>query len=70
VASTTLRIDDAYWFSSGYGLVAGDAIRVGLLPATITQIDLAANTLTLDRPVSAKKGDPVTLDGFTDVGVK
>jgi len=70
VASTTLRIDDAYWFSSGYGLVAGDAIRVGLLPATITRIDLAANTLTLDRPVSAKKGDPVTLDGFTDVGVK
>jgi len=70
VASTTLSVDDAYWFSSGYGLVPGDTLRIGAaVTATITGIDLATGVLTLDAPVTARAGDPVTLERFTDIGI-
>lgn len=68
--STALHVDDAHWFSAGYGLVAGDVIRVGTSTARITAIDVADGLLTLDGPVTAKAGDPVTLDGLKDIGVR
>jgi hypothetical protein len=70
-ASTTLSLDDAHWFSTGYGLVAGDTIRIGSrVTATVVGIDVAAGVVTLDAQLTARAGDPVTLDGFTDIGVK
>ncbi len=68
-AGKSLAVDDALWFSDGFGLVGGDTIRVGLVTAKVLSRDVATNTLTLDTPVTAKLGDEVQLEGVADVGV-
>ncbi len=71
VQSTTLQVDDALWFSAGFGVTTGDVLRIGAtVTARVTARDVDARTLTLDRPVTVSVGDPVTLDGVpADVGV-
>lgn len=58
--STTLTLDNARWFSDGFGTPAvGDSIHVvGMTPSTVREVvgvNYAANTVTLD--VSSSWGD-------------
>ncbi len=51
-------VEDARYFSDGFGLAAGDQIMVGKNnPAVITSVDYAGNTITLDRDISWNKAD-------------
>jgi len=57
-----IRVKDARFFFDGYGIVAGDQIIVGNNSAVaITAIDYATNTITVDRSISWKSNDSVTL---------
>ena len=61
VSSTSLVVADARYFSDGYGVVAGDLVQVGSNPPVrVVQVDLAANTLTLEGAVSWSVGDGVS----------
>ena len=61
--STTLTVDDAYFFSDGFGIIEGDLIRIGTADTVrILSINYSANTLTISEPRSWHTGDGVTLD--------
>jgi hypothetical protein len=61
IASTSLVVADARYFSDGYGMVPGDLVQVGSnTPVRITEVDLASNTLTLEEPLSWSPGDGVS----------
>jgi hypothetical protein len=53
-----VTVADARYFSDGYGITAGDVIRVGGNTATITRV--SDNTLTLDRSINWSFGDKVS----------
>lgn len=57
----TLKVDDAYYFSAGLGLVDGDVIQINGQRAAIESIDYSTGTLTLARTISWKQGDAVNL---------
>lgn len=60
--STSLLVDDARYFSDGWGLVPGDFIIINGGPALqITNADLLSNTLTLSAPGTWNDGDPVSI---------
>jgi parallel beta-helix repeat protein len=56
----TISLGDARYFSDGYGLVVGDAVRIGAVQAVIVKVDLTANTITVDREVRWNQGDAVS----------
>lgn len=61
-ATTTIPVDDPYFFTDGYGMVAGDVIRVGNNPAvSITSVNTNEGTLTVSSPLTFATGDPVDL---------
>ena len=50
-ASTSLAVDDAYFFCNGFGRVEGDLIVIGTAaPVRILSIDYSRNVLSLDGP--------------------
>ena len=51
---TILKVANAGFFFDGFGITAGDTIRVGSETATIKSIDRATNELTLAQTVSWK----------------
>lgn len=54
-------VEDARYFTDGFGLAAGDLILVGRsAPATIMGVDYASNSITLDKDLSWNKGDGVS----------
>jgi hypothetical protein len=56
-SSTTLTVEDAYFFCDGYGAVEGDEIRIGTGdPVRISTIDYDHNTITLGAPRSWQAG--------------
>ncbi len=56
-------VEDAGYFSDGWGITAGDAVKIGgNTPATIRRIDYAMNKITVNSLVSWQTGDPVSLD--------
>lgn len=58
----TVRVDDAGWFSDGFGVTSGDLVQIGkAAPVRVTQVDYQANTLVLDSSVSWSAGSTVTL---------
>ena len=60
---TSVPVHDAGYFSDGWGISAGDLIRVGAsLPARISHIDYAKNVIEVDRPLTWSTNDPVQLD--------
>lgn len=60
--SRTLKVGDARFFCDGYGVSAGDAIRIGdHAPVRIVAIDYASHTLTLDTAVTWASGAGVSL---------
>jgi parallel beta-helix repeat protein len=60
---------DASYFTDGYGLVSGDQVKVGANPAILVLgVDYANKTLTLERAISWKRGDPVYWGDFVGHG--
>lgn len=59
--SRFLAVDDARYFSAGFGLVPGDLVQVGNQPPVrVEQVDLATHTLTLETPLSWAAGEEVS----------
>lgn len=62
-ATTTIPVEDPYYFIDGYGLIDGDMIRVGSNDAVmVTNVDFDTKILTVATPISFNKGDFVSLD--------
>jgi hypothetical protein len=75
-AGKVLTVADAAYFYDGFGIVGevGDLVAVGSAQqvARVVKVDRRANTLTLDRSVRWKHGDPVSLSwggAAPDIGV-
>jgi len=64
--STVLEVEDAGYFTDGWGLVEGDMIQLEghTQAATITAIDYQARTLTVDAPLDWAVGTGVSLPYF------
>lgn len=58
---TTLTVADAGYFVDGWGRLPGDLIRIGDAIARAVAIDYERQTLTLDRPLTWRAGDGVSL---------
>lgn len=60
--TTAVPVDDAYFFTDGFGLVQGDVIRIGAnAPVRVTGVDYGTRTLTVSGPVSFRSGDFVDM---------
>lgn len=73
-SSTLLVVDDAYFFTDGFGVTSGDLIRIGSgAPVLVTAIDYTTNTITLESPRSWASGAPVALPwsgSAVDIGAR
>jgi len=60
---STLPVEDAMYFSGGWGIVQGDMIQLegGRQTARIVKIDYDKHALTLDRPLQWRKGQGISL---------
>ena len=59
---TDVPVDDPLWFCDGWGLITGDLIRVGSGdPVRVRKIDYDRKVLTVERPLTWRKGDAVNL---------
>lgn len=68
---TAIEVEDALYFTDGHGLVDPDVLRVGEQRVRALSVNYEANSITIDRSISWKRGDPVTLDyagGAPDIG--
>jgi hypothetical protein len=60
--STTLIVDDPYFFTDGYGITGGDSIRIGGSAAVqILSIDYENKTVEISEPRTWSAGDGVHL---------
>jgi hypothetical protein len=62
-SGTTISVADAAYFTDGYGIVPGDTIQLQgqTQSAHVARVDYAANTLTVDAPLSWSAGQGVSL---------
>lgn len=61
-AGTTISVNDAYYFSDGFGIVAGDRIIVGgNAEVNIVSVNYSTNTLVVNTSISWNTNDPVSL---------
>lgn len=59
----SIPVADPHYFSDGFGVIAGDTIKVGNAdPVTITSVDYANKVIGVDKSISWAKGDPVSLN--------
>lgn len=69
-ATTVIVVDDAHYFVDGFGLVTGDALRIGGNSSPFVVVSKINSTaLELDGPVTVSAGDPVWLWGLERAGV-
>ena len=59
---TVIEVEDALYFTDGHAIIDPDVLRVGQERVMVLRVDYEANAITIDRSISWKKGDPVTLD--------
>ncbi len=59
---TTIEVEDALYFTDGYGLIEADSIRIDSQRVKIISVDYETNTITLDRGISWPDNAPVTTD--------
>ncbi len=58
---SVIRVDDACWFTDGFGVTDGDFIRIGPSdPVKVIKVDYATNTISIDRRISWNTGDAVS----------
>ena len=71
-SGSVIAVKDARYFTDGCGLIEGDLVRIGdNEPVRVVARDIDKNTLTLDKAVTWKRGDAVTLpyaDNAPDIG--
>lgn len=61
-STTTILVEDPYYFIDGYGLIDGDMIQVGSnSPVMVTNVDFDSKTLTVATPISFDSGATVSL---------
>ena len=58
---TSFVVDDAYYFTDGYGIITGDEIQLEGISSsvTITNVDYGNNTITVDTSLSWTNGQGV-----------
>ncbi len=59
---TVIQVEDALFFTDGYGLIPPDVIRVGPQRVKIVKVDYDKNAITLAGKIAWQKGAPVALD--------
>jgi parallel beta-helix repeat protein len=60
-SGTTVKVEDARYFSDGMGLIEGDAVQIGTNSVVqIVAVDLDANAITVDQPVAFQSGEGVS----------
>lgn len=58
--SNAVPVDDPYFFTDGFGVVAGDSIKIGNnSPVTVTAVNYQSGVLTISSAVSFNRGDAV-----------
>jgi hypothetical protein len=62
-SGAVVPVDDAACFMDGFGITGGDVIRMegGMDTATVTAVDYAANTLTIDKTLVWAAGKGISL---------
>jgi hypothetical protein len=62
-SGSSIQVEDSRYFMDGWGIVAGDRIQLfgTSQKATVTAIDYATNTLTVDTPLTWKQHQGVSL---------
>lgn len=61
-SGTEVAVTSTRYFTDGYGLVAGDMIRVGVNTVRVTAVNEGGKTITVDRSISWNNGDGVSYD--------
>lgn len=61
-SGAVVGVTDARYFTDGFGLQAGDTIRVGDDVVAVVDVNYAANTLTVNRSISWLAGQAVNYD--------
>jgi hypothetical protein len=61
-SGTTIKVEDAGYFTDGFGIADGDLIKVGDNgPVRIVEMDYINNTITVDKSITWNDGDSVSL---------
>jgi hypothetical protein len=55
-------LEDALYFTDGYGLIEADVIRVDSQRVRIVKVDYDSNTITISKSISWQMNAPVSLD--------
>ena len=64
-ASTSVPVDDPYFFTNGYGVVPGDSVKIGRnSPVSVTAVNYASKVLTVSSAVTFNTGDAVDLANY------
>ena len=58
----SIEVEDALFFTDGYGIIEPDIIRVNADQVEIVKVNYETNTITIDRTISWERGAPVSLD--------
>jgi hypothetical protein len=62
---TVVSVEDASYFSDGFGLVAGDQVKIGANPPVeVVDVNVDRDTLTFARTIRWSQGDAVYLGEF------
>jgi hypothetical protein len=65
--SRTIAVEDAHWFHDGLNMTIGSKVYVGSdNNLTVTGVNWAAKTITVDSPISWSSGEPV---GYAYLGL-
>ncbi len=71
-SGTVITVNDALYFTDGFGLIEADILRVGSEQVTIVSVDYGTNQITIDRSISWSAGDPVSITyngSAPDIGI-
>ncbi len=64
--ATAVPVNDAYFFSNGFGVVPGDRVKIGSnAPVSVTGVNYSGGVLTVNSQITFQKGDFVDLAGFS-----
>ncbi len=65
-SGNAIKVEDALFFSDGYGLVTPDMIRVGTNVVKLVEVNYDSNIVVIDQSISWQMDDPVSLDFVDD----
>ena len=56
----TIKVQDPYFFSDGFGVVEGDIIRVDAKEVEVTRVDYKNKQLILSKPIQWSDKAPIS----------